>query len=37
MKDGAYCDYAFKIIETSDQQASIDAAVAALNNTSVEG
>ncbi len=33
MKDGAYCDYAFKIIETSDAQASIDAAVAALNNT----
>lgn len=32
MKDGAYCDYAFKIIETSDAQVSIDAAVAALNS-----
>jgi hypothetical protein len=31
MKDGGYCDHAFKIIETLDDQASIDAAVTALN------
>jgi hypothetical protein len=31
MKDGAYCDYAFKIITTPDDQASIDAVVKALN------
>lgn len=28
---GHYCDYAFKIITTLDDQASIDAAVAELN------
>lgn len=31
MKDGDYCDHAFKIITTLDDQASIDAAVAELN------
>jgi hypothetical protein len=31
MKDGAFCDHAFKIIATGDAQSAIDAAVAALN------
>lgn len=33
MKDGDYCDHAFRIIETDDAQSAIDAAVFALNNT----
>jgi hypothetical protein len=33
MKDGHYCDHAFKIIETTDEQSSIDAAVFNLNYT----
>jgi hypothetical protein len=31
MKDGDYCDHAFKIIETGETQAEIDAEVARLN------
>ncbi|WP_316235074.1 MULTISPECIES: hypothetical protein [unclassified Bradyrhizobium] len=33
MKDGDYCDHAFKILTTLDDQASIDAAVAELNRS----
>ena len=31
MKDGHYCDHRFRIIETGDTQAELDAAVALLN------
>lgn len=31
MKDGHYCDHAFKIITTGETQAEIDAEVARLN------
>jgi hypothetical protein len=31
MKDGHYCDHVFRILETADDQASIDAEVAKLN------